>query len=225
MRCWRHPGLWGGRAPTHPTRRTNKAPALPARAPSRPILRADIRSDTSGRDSPPKPHPGRRKPSTSEKDAIRIALDVATQGWQRTVAHRLADTLGDGLWAKFRRRWYSGTCRALANSARELLKIRTTVHQTVGNLAAETWGLLALPRIGREVVRELASKVALPGEGGLVGAARALQVLGVYICVQMGRDLSRCLCLKDLRENMLREMLEDTIRHTLIQIKPEKDSR
>lgn len=160
-------------------------------------------------------HRGPRQPlafTSSQEEAIAFAVDAAIDGWEQAAADRLVDTLGDQLWTKLAKQWRPGNCKLLAEIARGLLKLQAEMHEAVGELADQAADRLLerfqLPTIEREImctlVRTLGKKLPLPTDAPLAEAARALRVLGVYICVPFD-DLGDCPCLKDLIDELGRK--------------------
>ena len=49
--------------------------------------------------------------------AVDLVQELATQRWRRTVAQRLADHLGEDVWAEAGRAWLPSHCRKLAKAA------------------------------------------------------------------------------------------------------------
>lgn len=72
--------------------------------------------------------------------------------------------------------------------------------------------LLGGGRIEQRFVRELASRLPLPGDAKLVATARGVQVAGILLCVLNGDELSRCQCFVDLAL----EQAKSTVKRMLV---------
>ncbi len=153
--------------------------------------------------------PRREQLSNAETEAIQFAVDAAIDGWQQAVADRLADALAEELWTAFNHRWCTANCQALAQIARTLLEIKEEAHEVVGELT--DWLIKKFERstLEREVACALVKKIPLPTDA-LVETARALRIIGVYICMQFG-DLGSCQCLKDLARDLFKDLSEQVV--------------
>ncbi|GAA4571464.1 hypothetical protein [Planotetraspora kaengkrachanensis] len=143
-----------------------------------------------------------------EKTVLEIVADVTTDGWKAAVAQRSSDLLGSALWGEVRAR-HSG-CAPLAAAARRLLEAQDQAHALVADILV---GKSPADRAGRrlgELLRNYATKIPIPGEQVFEISARALRIMGIYLCAVAG-ELNRCECLADLAHAVGKDKLEELI--------------
>lgn len=161
---------------------------------------------------PPGPDPGQ---PTSEEVASVLA-DVLTEGVRPTLADRLASRVVDYMGSSWRlpKRWGSGDCRLLAETARAVLDLKKKAHEAVGEgisrlLPPDT------PRFHRTLVKRIAEKVPLPWDAKLEAIARGLQVIGIYLCFVRNVPLEHCACLRMLGPQLVKEQVKRYIEDLL----------
>jgi hypothetical protein len=149
---------------------------------------------------------------------VEIAVDVCIDGWQITVAERGVDALGEKLWNTIEKRNRKG-CDQLAAAARHLLEVKAATRDLVGKAAARLYSL-ATPTspedqagwrfIQLETVRATASKIPLPTDQVLEQTARALRIIGIYLCT-VNDNLDHCECLIDLARDTAEDQLKQNL--------------
>jgi hypothetical protein len=146
-------------------------------------------------------HRARRQARRQEIDeAVEFCAEILMDeaGWRSAVAGRAAKYVSKQTWVRVTSGWHGYRCRALARLARRILTGKEKLHGAVGVGTYRVWGWLGRPRIERVFAREVAERVPLPTDHPLIGAARAVQVTGIYVCVAAGRDLTNCECFIDV---------------------------
>ncbi|MEU7880647.1 hypothetical protein [Microbispora bryophytorum] len=144
-----------------------------------------------------------------ETTVLEMVADVTTDGWKTTVAQRSSDLLGSALWDEVRAARHSG-CAPLAAAARKLLEVQDQAHALVADILV---GKSPADRAGRclgELLRNYAKKIPIPGEEVLELSARALRIMGIYLCTVAG-ELNRCECLDDLAQAVGKDKLKEMI--------------
>lgn len=132
--------------------------------------------------------------------------ELATDGWRRTVANRLASHLGDEFWSDVDRSWRTGHCKRLAKAARAL--------------AAAEPKLAAFDTVlGRQTIKGEVSRspLAVSMVDRVISAhtqistfVLALRVTGIVLCELHG-CINDCQCLKDLADETAPPMLKAKI--------------
>ncbi|MER7245476.1 hypothetical protein [Kribbella sp. NPDC000426] len=149
--------------------------------------------------------------------AAEIRASVVTDGWREVVGDRASEYVASSTFARLTRNYRRRRCRFLADIAKAILAGKAKYHDLVGGLADKVMALFGTERIERQFVRELVTKIPLPGDSRLVATARGVQITGILLCVLNGDDLSRCQCSIDLAleqaktavEKLLTTALED----------------
>jgi hypothetical protein len=138
--------------------------------------------------------------------------DVAIDGWQDAVASRAADGLKRRTWNRLFGRRRDGDCRAIAAMAKALLDGKEKLHDLVGEASgwfAEKLGGQSLERIA---AKELAKKIPIPvvdDQAAIV--ARALQMIGISLCLAGDIPLERCQCFIDLALSETKEQVKEKL--------------
>jgi hypothetical protein len=90
--------------------------------------------------------------------------------------------------------WSAANCHAFAEVARRLLDAAASVHAAVGETVAS---LLPAdtPVLAKSLAIKLGARIPLPWDQKLRAIARALQVMGIFMCVVKLLPLGECECL------------------------------
>ena len=170
--------------------------------------------------SPRQPTPRSPRPSRrlTEKQVSRVETaaafcgDVATDGWQDAVASRAADCLKRRTWNRLFGRRRDGDCKTIAAMAKALLDGKKKLHDLVGEASgwlAEKVGGQSLERIA---AKELAKKIPIPVvDDQTAVVARALQMMGISLCLARGIPLERCQCFIDLALSESKEQVKEKL--------------
>jgi hypothetical protein len=142
------------------------------------------------------------------ENAVALCLDVATDGWQETVADRAAACITPQTWNHLFRGRRRGDCRVLADLARAILRGKQQLHEIIGAVAAWLTRQFGGEALERTVARELAQRIPIPvvDEKAIV-VARGLQMIGVLLCLNRGLPLNRCQSFIDLSLSETKEAL------------------
>jgi hypothetical protein len=148
---------------------------------------------------PPRPPVHRRAAATVEIAHVRTAVDVvqelASEGWRRTVAQRLAAHLGAEVWADVDRAWETARCKKLARAARNLSRLDPALARFDSVL-------------GRQSIKAAVRRSAVAGAmvDRVIAAHTqpdtvilAMRVTGIVLCELHG-CITGCQCLKDLAD-------------------------
>jgi hypothetical protein len=164
----------------------------------------------------PAPSPGPDPGQPTSEEVASVLADVLTEGVRPTLADRLASRVVDYMGSSWRlpKRWGSGDCRLLAETARAVLDLKKKAHEAVGEgisrlLPPDT------PRFHRTLVKRIAEKVPLPWDAKLEAIARGLQVIGIYLCFVRNVPLEHCACLRMLGPQLVKEQVKRYIEDLL----------
>lgn len=131
--------------------------------------------------------------------AAAFCADALGSDWQDAVADRAAGYATARTWKRlFTRRGHRRHCRALALSARALLRGQQQVHGAIGRIAKDAVAALGGGDVVQAFTAELAAGIPLPSDAKVTAMARGLQVTGVLLCVVSGDNLTNCYCFTDL---------------------------
>jgi hypothetical protein len=147
----------------------------------------------------PRPRVRHRAEATVEIAHVRTAVDLvqelASEGWRRTVAQRLASHLGDEVWADVDRSWETSRCRKLARAARNVSRLDPALARFDSVLGRQSikGAVRRAPVAGAMVDRVLAAHTQLDT------VVLAMRVAGIVLCELHG-CITGCQCLKDLAD-------------------------
>ncbi|WUJ68712.1 hypothetical protein OG809_26825 [Kribbella soli] len=119
-------------------------------------------------------------------------------GWHEVVEERASEYVAPNTFGRLERNYRRRRCRFLADIAKAILAGKAKYHDLVGGLADKILALFGAERIERRFVRELVTRIPLPGDSRLIATARGVQITGILLCLLNGDDLSRCQCFVDL---------------------------
>jgi hypothetical protein len=136
-----------------------------------------------------------------ERDRVREAAvfcaDSLSDSWQAAVADRITD-YAQTTWERLARSRRKRNCKALAQTAREILKARTQIHRSIGRVFGRAMKEVGAGDPVRAFTEELISNIPLPFDAKMIAVARGVQVAGILLCVMDNRDLTKCECFIDL---------------------------
>lgn len=168
---------------------------------------------TTSRQQPPRPPRPSRKEWERERveKAAELCADLISGGWQETVADQIV-AYAPTTWDRLRRSGQRRNCKALARTARFILKTKVQIHKGVGKLFG--WCVSGFGHGGaiRAFEEELASNIPLPTDAKMIAVARGLQVAGILLCVMDDKALEQCDCFIDL----VRAETEERVKQILI---------
>jgi hypothetical protein len=138
--------------------------------------------------------------------AVDLVQELATQRWRRTAALRLADHLGEDIWAQAEREWLPSHCKKLAKAA--------------GNAAGLDPGLSGFDTVlGRQRIKDAVKRTQVGAAlVGRVTAAdtpvdsvvAAMRVAGIILCELHG-CIASCQSLRDLARDTAPALLRARI--------------
>jgi hypothetical protein len=208
-RCSKHRGQ-PAEGPRHPKSPRKRAAKPAARRRTSTTKSSALRSSGAGR-------PPARQASSKAKErkrqeriekAVKVVREVATDGWQATVADRATEYITDHTWNKLFTARRSGLCKALAELAAETLATKKKLHSAVGWVAAWFMKRIGTGQLAVTVARELAENLPLPMDAKFTAVARGVQMTGIVVCLADGRDLTRCPCFVDLALSETKERVK-----------------
>jgi hypothetical protein len=146
-----------------------------------------------------------------------FVVDVVAEDWAAAVASRASDSLDPKTWNRLFVRRSRRDCRSLARAAAALLEGKKKLHAFVGSVGARAMSALNVEPIAVAVARQLAARIPIPLlDAKVVTVARAMQIIGIAMCVSQRRPLERCQCFIDLSQtetqNVIKRVLEDMLR-------------
>jgi hypothetical protein len=136
-------------------------------------------------------------PIARAKSAVDVVKELATDGWRRTAADRLASYLGDELWTEVDRSWQTSHCERLARAARDLSELNKRLG-TLGSVLAAQKVKAAIEH--SDLARAMVGR-ALCAQTQADTMVRAIRVAGIILCV-LHNCVESCQCLKDLTEEV-----------------------
>jgi hypothetical protein len=119
---------------------------------------------------------------------------ILTDQWAGDVVGQVNAWVGPSLTGHLQRGNHYKHCRRLARLARDLIKARNATHNVAGSLTYWTLEQLRVGYVVAALGRELTRRLPLPSDESLTASARAVQSLGIALCVMDGRPLDRCPC-------------------------------
>jgi len=138
--------------------------------------------------------------------AVDLVQELATQRWRRTVAQRLADHLGEDVWAEAGRDWLPSHCKKLAKAA--------------GNVAGLDPGLSGFDTVlGRERIKDAVKRARVgaalvdrvtTADTPVDAVVAAMRVTGIILCELHG-CLAGCQSLRDLARETAPALLRSRI--------------
>jgi hypothetical protein len=138
----------------------------------------------------------RRKKRVEEAESF--CVDILTDGWKKAVEAKISDYVTKQAFQQLSRGRHRKTCRSLAKFATEVLKGKKWLHDVVGSIARWIVSLLTGNWAVQIFARKLAAKIPLPWDTKIIAVARGIQIVGIFLCVVDGRELTRCQCFIDL---------------------------
>lgn len=142
-------------------------------------------------------------PSRKERERVQVekvaqlCADVITVGWQATAAEQVI-RYAPTTWAHLSRSNKKRSCKALARTARLILKTKELTHKGTGKIFGWTVRIFWGSDIVQAFTEELISKIPLPIDAKMIAVARSLQVAGILLCVSDDNELRQCDCFIDL---------------------------
>lgn len=126
---------------------------------------------------------------------------VDDRTWRQEIETRLAKTLDETLLAALKHKTGRGpACHELAELAAQLDEVGDTVRDAI---AGAVFGEDSVEKV---IARRLLDQLPMPFGDELSRVARALRLLGVWLCALLGRDLARCPCLLALTQDARQEV-------------------
>jgi hypothetical protein len=116
------------------------------------------KSTSTSRSDPRTTRPGTERQKRVE-EAAKICREVATIGWQETVANRAINYLTDHTWKQLLAPGQEHYCTTLAKLASKTLAYKQKLHNIVGSLAARLTGYFGSGRFAQAVARDLANNL------------------------------------------------------------------
>jgi hypothetical protein len=132
------------------------------------------------------------------EEAESFCADILTDGWKKAVEAKISDYVTKQAFQQLSRRRHRKTCRSLAAFAADVLKGKKWLHDVVGSIASWMVSLLTGNWAVQIFARKLAAKIPLPWDAKIIAVARGIQIVGIFLCVADGRELTRCQCFIDL---------------------------
>jgi hypothetical protein len=145
-------------------------------------------------------------------ETIAFCADVADSSWSEAVADRAAGCLTPPTWNALFGRQRRGDCGAFADLARAILAGKQKLHDLVGAVAAWLTKHLGGGEIERVVAKELAKRIPIPSvDDNAAIVARALQMLGIALCISRGDPLNMCQSFIDLSLQETKERVKTAL--------------
>jgi hypothetical protein len=170
--------------------------------------RSTSQRTTTGPARPTKAAEERRKKRVEE--AQDFCVDVLTDGWQDAVEARVADYITTDALRRISKR-QRNACKSLATFASKVLDCKDRLHEAVASVVRWIVALLTGNWAVQVIARKLATKIPLPWDAKMVAVARGIQVIGVLVCLNDGRDLTHCQCFIDLAINETKERVKQIL--------------
>lgn len=90
--------------------------------------------------------------------------------------------------------------------------MKKKAHDAVGAMAGKALDIMRRPQPERALAEALAKKIPLPGEEQITSVVHGIRIVGVYVCVQGGKDLLQdCRCFRALAKDRTEEELKDAL--------------
>ena len=140
------------------------------------------------------------------------AQAVCTPGWQRRVTKCAVSSVDPQIWATRPVPCTQASCKALARTAKSLLRFKKVLHVIAGNAAGEVWARFRPKTFEVKLARWLVQRFPQPTDLVFIKTARCLQALGVLCCMNANRDMTKCQCLRDLAVALTMAELESQLR-------------
>lgn len=140
------------------------------------------------------------------KTAVDLVNELATDGWQRTVADKLSGYLDDEAATFLDRSWTASRCKKLAKAARKMEQLSGQFETLDGVLASQSARAAAA---GSDLATALLAR-ALSFHSPADTIARGFRACGIGLCAIQG-CIGSCQCLKDLCEGTVLPKLQDAI--------------
>lgn len=150
----------------------------------------------------------RRKKRVEE--ARDFCADILTDGWQDAVGAKVAAYVTDETLERLAKR-HGNACRSLATYAKGLLDGKDKLHDVVGSIARWIIAFLTGNRLVQLIARKLATKIPLPWDAQVVAVARGMQMIGILVCLNDGRNLIHCQCFVDLAIDETKERVKQIV--------------
>jgi len=188
-RCWRHKDkpLW---IPKKQRPRAKSTQSTRAASGSR-----------SARSKIPRKSPAarRRDDATRSSEIADMCSEILTHGGADFVFENASKYVSEEILKRVATRHRSRDCIRLAKQANAVLKCKDIVHTWLGDIVYWLLGLLGFSDIPRMIMRSLVRRFPIPMiDLKAVAVARALRIIGIWICFQDHRELTRCVCLRDM---------------------------
>lgn len=141
--------------------------------------------------------------------------DVVVDGWCDAVAAQTEELLDPDDWNRLFGRRRNRDCKALSCAAKDLLELKAAAHDAIGAgvgvLVKGTGG----GAVEQALATSLAKKIPIPGEEQIELVARGIQLVGIAVCLQAGRRLTRCQCFVDLALSQTQDRVKDLLQGEL----------
>jgi hypothetical protein len=108
-------------------------------------------------------------------------------------------------------------CRRLAELANVLELTKKGAHNAVGAVVDEGLGWFRRPTLERQIAKEFARRIPLPGDKEIAAVIHALRITGVWVCLPNGVSyvVTQCPCFdavaKDKTEEELKRVLKEKL--------------
>ena len=126
--------------------------------------------------------------------AAEYCVSLVQDGVIDVTAGQVAQYFSKSTWQLVSRKWRPSRCRWLKEAAQKILAAKERYHQLSGMVAVAILGPAIGHRAERELVKELAENIPLPGDAKFTAVARGLRITGVGMCVAQDIPLQRCAC-------------------------------
>lgn len=160
-----------------------------------------------------------RSGRTDDRTAVESATVAGTplcqytsDAWIGTAYHRIARLAGKDLADRLVRERRGGGCKPIAEIARKLLDAEGTIRETGLDLVGIGLPAVRQHRPARKIAEKLVEQVPLNLPGSPAQLGRAMQAVGIWVCIVGKRPLSRCHCWNDLQRTQIQHLV-DTVLH------------
>jgi hypothetical protein len=132
------------------------------------------------------------------EEAESFCADILTEGWKVAIEDKVTGYVTKDSLRQLTGHNNKKACGSLARFAEDVLRGKKWLHDVVGSVVRWIVSLLTGNWMAQVFAKKLASKIPLPWDAKIVAVARGIQIIGIFICLADGRDLTRCECFIDL---------------------------
>ena len=158
---------------------------------------------------------GKTRDERRIESAAEFVVDVATDGWQSAVAERAKGCVDEKAWNRLFSKHPSQNCRPLADAAKALLDSKKALHESIGRGAEAIVKQSGGGQLEQALAGSLAKKIPFSGEENIVTIARAIQIIGIALCIRNQVPLERCPCFIALALSETKERVKDLLEGAL----------